>query len=67
MMQLATQSRDIASIEATLNYVKNDGQKIVVEPVGGGSTEMKTLGTLDPHPVVIRNGRKFETSLDGEG
>jgi hypothetical protein len=67
MTQLATQTRELASIEATLNYVKNDGQKIVVEPVGGGSTEMKTLGTLDPHNVVIRNGRKFETSLDGEG
>jgi hypothetical protein len=67
MTQLATQTRELASIEATLNYVKNDGQKIMVEPVGGGSTEMKTLGTLDPHNVVIRNGRKFETSLDGEG
>jgi hypothetical protein len=67
MTQLATQTREIASIEATLNYVKNDGQKIVVEPVGGESTEMKTLGTLDPHNVIIRNGRKFETSLDGEG
>jgi hypothetical protein len=67
MTQLATQTREIASIEATLNYVKNDGQKIVVEPAGGGSTEMKTLGTLDPHSVIIRNGRRFETSLDGEG
>lgn len=67
MTQLATQTREIASIEATLNYVKNDGQKIVVEPAGGGSTEMKTLGTIDPHSVIIRNGRRFETSLDGEG
>jgi hypothetical protein len=67
MTQLATRPAEIPSIEATLNYVKNDGKKIVVEPVGGGSTEMKTLGTLDPHSVVIRNGRKFDTSLDGEG
>ncbi|HWV41369.1 CmcJ/NvfI family oxidoreductase [Pseudorhodoplanes sp.] len=67
MTQLATQTREIASIEATLNYVKNDGQKIVVEPVGGGSTEMRTLGTLDPRSVVIRNGRRRETTLDGEG
>ncbi len=67
MTQLATQTREVASIEATLNYVKNDGQKIVVEPVGGGSTEMKTIGTLDPHSVIIRNGRRFQTSLDGEG
>ena len=66
MMQLATQTQDVQSIEATLNYVKNDGQKIVVEPVGGGSTEMRTVGTLDPHSVAIRNGRKFETSLDGD-
>jgi hypothetical protein len=67
MTQIATPPSEIPSIEATLNYVKNDGQKIVVEPVGGGSTEMKTLGTLDPHNMIIRNGRKFETSLDGEG
>jgi hypothetical protein len=67
MTQLATRPAELPSIEATLNYVKNDGQKIVVEPVGDGSTEMKTLGTLDPHNVIIRNGRKFETSLDGEG
>jgi len=66
MAQLA-QTSELSSIEASLNYVKNDGQKIVVEPVGGGSTEMKTLGTLDPHNVIIRNGRRFETSLDGEG
>jgi hypothetical protein len=67
MTQLATQTRAIASIEATLNYVKNDGQKIVVEPAGGGSAEMKTLGTIDPHNVIIRNGRRFDTTLDGEG
>ncbi len=67
MTQIATPPSEIPSIEATLNYIKNDGQKIVVEPVGGGSTEMKTLGTLDPHNMIIRNGRKFETSLDGEG
>lgn len=67
MTQLAKQPDERSSIEATLNYVLNDGNKIVVEPVGGGSTEMRTLGTLDPHSVVIRNGRRFETSLDGEG
>lgn len=67
MTDLATQIREASSIEATLNYVKNDGQKIVVEPVGGGSTEMRTLGNVEPHKVVIRNGRKFQTTLDGEG
>jgi len=67
MTQTANQIREVNSIEATLNYVLNDGNKIVVEPVGGGSTEMRTLGTLDPHRVVIRNGRNVDTSLDGEG
>lgn len=67
MGELAQPKTQINSIEAKLNYVKNDGQKIVVEPVGGGSTEMRTQGTLDPHQVVIRNGRKFATTLDGEG
>ena len=67
MTELATAARDVESIEATLNYIKNDGQKIVVEPAGDGTTEMRSRGTIDPHSVVIRNGRKFETSLDGEG
>ena len=67
MTELATAARDFESIEATLNYIKNDGQKIVVDPAGDGTTEMRTRGTIDPHSVVIRNGRKFETSLDGEG
>ena len=67
MGDLAQPQSQLQSIEATMNYILNDGKKIVVEPVGGGSTEMRTLGTLDPHTVVIRNGRKFQTSLDGEG
>src|SRR5262245_43366872 len=67
MGDLAQPQTDIGSIEATLNYMLNDGQKLVIEPVANGTTEMRTLGSLDPHSVVIRNGRKFQTSLDGEG
>jgi len=67
MTQLAEQIADPVSIEATLNYVLNDGNKIVVEPVGGGSTEMRTIGTLDPHFVTIRNGRLQDFALEREG
>lgn len=66
MAELAEKSQ-LRSIEATLNYVLNDGNKIVVEPVGGGSTEMRTIGTLDPHRVTIRNGRLQEFVLEREG
>jgi hypothetical protein len=55
------------SVEATLNYALNDGEKIVVQPVGGGSSEMRTTGTKDPHRVTIENGRVKDFTLDGDG
>ena len=64
---LAQPQAQLRSVEATLNYVLNDGQKIVVEPVGGGSTEMRTRGTLDPRQVTLRNGRLQDFTLEGDG
>ena len=56
-----------AALDATLNYVLNDGEKIVVEPAGDGTTEMRTRGTIDPHRVTIRNGRRQAFALETEG
>jgi hypothetical protein len=46
----------VPEIEATLNYLVNDGVKIFTEASGGGAPD-KRGGTTDPRRVVIRNGR----------
>ena len=46
----------IPEIEATLNYFVNDGSKIFTEAAGAGERD-KRAGTIDPHKVVIHNGR----------
>ncbi len=67
MASSAQQTAQPKSVEAVLNYALNDGQKIVVQPVGGGSSEMRTTGTKDPHRVTIENGRVKDFTLDGDG
>ncbi len=46
----------IASIEATLNYLIDTGEKIVTAAGPGGVADMRG-GKLDPRKVMIRNGR----------
>jgi len=46
-----------ASIEATLNYIADSGEKIFTQTGGPGSTDVRSGGTQDPRRVVIRNGR----------
>ena len=48
-----------ARIEATLNYVVNNGEKIFTYTGEPGSNDKQTSGTRDPHKVTIRNGRAF--------
>jgi len=45
------------AIEATLNYIVNDGTKIFTETAAPGGTDVRTGGKPDPHRVTIRNGR----------
>src|SRR6202049_3788824 len=45
------------SIEATLNYVVNTGEKIFTQPGGPGATDVRSGGTKDARRVAIRNGR----------
>ncbi len=58
----------IPEIEATLNYLVNDGVKIFTEASGGGAAD-KRGGTTDPRRVVIHNGRPHakDLVLDREG
>jgi len=46
----------IESIQATLNYLVDNGEKIVTEAGIGGVADMRG-GTLDPRRLLIRNGR----------
>lgn len=48
-----------STIEATLNYVVNNGEKIFTYTGEPGSDDKQTSGTRDPHKVTIRNGRGF--------
>jgi hypothetical protein len=69
MTQLAELDTAPDSIEATINYVENDGKEISTYSGGPGSTEVRTLGTTDPHQVTMHNGRierdRFALDVDG--
>src|SRR5216684_1985201 len=57
MVQVLEAETAPASIEATLNYLVNTGEKIFTQTGGPGSTDVRSGGTQDPHRVAIRNGR----------
>ena len=58
-----------ATIEATLNYINNNGEKLFTYTGGPGSLDVRSGGTPDPRKVVIRNGRgdagRFALETDG--
>jgi hypothetical protein len=45
------------AIEATVNYIENNGEKLFTETAGPGGTDVRTGGTVDPHRVTIHNAR----------
>jgi hypothetical protein len=57
------------TIEATVNYILNDGTEIFTYTGGPGSTEVKSQGTTDPHRVTMHNARprrqQFDLDVDG--
>ena len=57
MVELAVKERMPATIEASINYLKDTGEKPFTFTGGPGSTEVKSGGTLDPHNVTLHNGR----------
>ena len=46
------------AIEATVNYVLDNGEKIFTQTATPGATDVRSGGTLDPHRVTIRNARR---------
>jgi len=69
MTQLAELDAAPDAIEATVNYIKNDGTEIYTYSGGPGSTEVRSQGTPDPQTVVMHNGRPHvgRFTLDGDG
>lgn len=57
MVQLAEIDAAPATIEATVNYLVDTGDKPFTYTGGPGSTDIRTGGTPDPRTVTIRNGR----------
>ena len=70
MAEPARQQTKPQSVEATLNYMLNNGEKIFTQTMNeSGAADIRAGGTKDPHKVIIRNGRPMasEFSLDREG
>jgi hypothetical protein len=70
MAQPARQPTEPPFVEATLNYMLNNGEKIFTQTMNeAGVADIRAGGTPDPHQVTIRNGRPHagQFSLDREG
>ena len=69
MTQVIEQEAAPRTIEATVNYIANDGTKLFTYTGGPGSTEVKSQGTPDPHRVTMHNARlhlkEFDFERDG--
>ena len=57
------------AIEATVNYIHDNGEKLFTYTGGAGSLDVRTGGTPDPRRVTIRNARPpgDRFALDREG
>jgi hypothetical protein len=57
------------AVEATLNYIVDDGTKLFTETAGPGATDLRSGGKPDPRRITIRNGRLCAASfaLDRDG
>jgi hypothetical protein len=68
---LATRARESdaepQAIEATLNYIIDDGTKIFTETGAPGANDRRNGGTPDPRPVTLRNGRHLDFTLERDG
>jgi hypothetical protein len=58
MIQVLEPEIAAQAVEATLNYIVDDGTKIFTETAAPGGSDVRTGGRPDPRRVVIRNGRR---------
>jgi hypothetical protein len=68
---LATRAREPdaepQAIEATLNYIVDDGTKIFTETGAPGANDRRSGGKADPRRVTLRNGRHLDFMLERDG
>jgi hypothetical protein len=68
MVAVLEQETAPATIEATVNYIVDNGEKIFTQTAAPGASDVRTGGTQDPRRVTIRNARladKFALDRDG--
>jgi hypothetical protein len=56
----------VDKVEATLNYIENDGSKIFTITAGPGGTDVRSGGTPDPRRMTVHNGRPCAEEFDLE-
>ncbi len=68
---LATRAREPdaepQAIEATLNYIVDDGTKIFTETGAPGANDRRSGGKPDPRHVTLHNGRHLDFTLERDG
>jgi hypothetical protein len=67
MVQLAETDTAPDTIEATLNYINNNGEKIFTETASPGGLDVRSGGAPDPRRVTIRNARHKDFVFDRDG
>jgi hypothetical protein len=67
MAQVAELDAASDTVEATLNYIVSNGEKLFTYTGGPGSLDVRTGGTPDPRQVFIRNGRDRDFALERDG
>ena len=66
VLERADAPEAIDKIEATLNYIADDGSKIFTVTAGPGGTDVRSGGTPDARRVTIHNGRPHAREFDLE-
>ncbi len=66
VLERDTAPEAIEKVEATLNYIVDDGNKIFTITANPGGTDVRSGGTPDPHRVTVYNGRPHANEFDLE-
>jgi hypothetical protein len=68
-LDTAQETKEPSTIEATLNYIVDDGSKVFTIVASPGASDTRSGGTPDPRRVAIHNGRPHanEFVLDRNG
>jgi hypothetical protein len=67
MATIAAADTTVHSIEATLEYYLDNGEKPFTYTGGPGSLDVRTGGGRDPHAATLHNGRLADFTLERNG